>query len=260
MAPHRGPDLADGRVTPEADDLRGRADEFARRVSKTIGEFTGTECPFVATTVGDRATIRHGQSNGGAKHGIPLQDGSETLLSLVVEYNCSWDSLERYLGVETSVVAAYPLRAVNKEPLFRYEFDRNPIGHVPCAHLQIHAHRDAFTHLLGWAGPNSRRARNRNGRGLDRTPSVSEFHFPLGGPRFRPALEDILDVLQEEFGLQTGAGWSAARDEARAEWRRTQVAAAVRDAPEEAARVLRDLGYKVSGEAQDERIAKLTML
>ncbi len=168
-------------MTPE-EDLRWRADEFALRVSKTIGEFAGTECPFVATTVDDRATIRHSQSTGGTKHGISLKDGTETLLSLVVEYNCSWDSLKRYLSVETSVVAVYPLCVTNKEPLFRYEFDRNPIGRVPCAHLQVHAHRDSFTHLLGWAGPNSKRARNRNGRGLNRTPSVSEFHFPLGGP------------------------------------------------------------------------------
>lgn len=246
-------------MTPE-EDLRVRADEFARRVSRTVGEFTGTECPFVATTVDNRATIRHGHATGGARYGIPLQDGTETLLSLVVEYNCSWDSLERYLAVENSVVAVYPLCVTNKEPLFRYEFDRKPIGRVPCAHLQVHAHRDSFTHLLGWAGPNSKRARVRNGRGLNRTPSVSEFHFPLGGPRFRPCLEDILDVLQEEFGLGTGDGWNAARDEARAEWRRTQVAAAVRDAPEEAVRVLRDLGYTVDGAPGAERTAKLTML
>lgn len=244
----------------ESMSLGERATAFATRVSEVISAFTEEIQPFRATVVDDRVTIRHAAAASGEKYGIPLKADGETLLSLVVDFDCTWDSGQRYLSVEKSVVAVYPLDRTTRDPLFRYEFVRQPIGRVPTSHLQVHAHRDAFTHLLGFGGPHSKRARRREGRGLDRTPSVSEFHFPLGGPRFRPALEDILDVLQEEFGLECGSQWHRVRDEGREEWRRMQVAAATRDAPTEAIRVLRELGYEVSGDGPGDRPAKLKLL
>lgn len=251
--------MAAGRVSID-DDLKSKADVFATSVSQILSEFTGAEQPFVATTAGGRVTIRHAEAAAGERYGIPLKADGDRLLSLAVNYNCVWDSAEQYLCVENSDVGVYPLNRIQKEPLFRYEYVRTPNGNVPCAHLQVHAHRDAFTHLLGHSGPHSARARKRNGRSLDRTPSVSEFHFPLGGPRFRPALEDILQVLQEEFGLETGPGWPRIRDDGRAGWRRTQIAASVRDAPEQAAQTLRDMGYTVTGEPKPDRMEKLTVL
>lgn len=236
------------------------ANIFATRLSRTVGEFTGTEHRFVATVINERVTIRHQEAVDGNAHAIPLLFEGETLLSLVVDYDCTWDSGQRHLSVEKSGVTVYPLARIEKEPLFRYEYVRQPTGHIPCSHLQVHAHRDSFTHLLGFGGPHSKRARRRQSRPRRRTPSVSEFHFPLGGPRFRPSLEDILDVLAEEFGLSTGACWESARDIERAEWRRTQVAAAVRDAPAEAVRVLEELGYTITGETQPDRMDKLQIL
>lgn len=237
------------------DRLQTEAQDFARRISRLVSEFTGTECPFVATKDDNRLVVRPE-----SERGISLLVKQEPLLTLLVDYYCEWDSDERYLRVEESSVKVYPLGAINKEPLFRYEYHRQPQGHVPCAHLQIHAHSDAFTHLLGWPGRHSRRARDRKDRGLSRFPTVSEFHFPLGGPRFRPALEDILEVLQEEFGLKTGENWLEVCRKSRTRWRRIQLAAAVRDSPETAAEELRRLGYEVTGDAVPERLNKLTML
>lgn len=193
--------------------------------------------------------------------GIPLLVAQETLLTLMVEFKCSWDSDGRYLAVEESKIAVFPRADTNREPLFRYEFVRAPQGRVPCAHLQVHAHRDAFTHLLAWCGDGSRRAKSRGGRALSGPiPAVSEFHFPLGGPRFRPCLEDVLDAIAEEFGVDTATTWPSVRDSARADWRRKQLGAAVRDAPEEAARVLRELGYRVTAdEVHPDNLPKLTM-
>lgn len=249
--------MAPGRLTTPSG-LSSAADAFAQQVSSIVSAFTGVEHTFKALARGQRLSIRH-DDEAGDKDGIPLCDGDNVLLTLLLEYKCSWDTGGRYLRVESSSCAVYPLDRT-REPLLRYEYEREPQGRVPCAHLQVHAHRDAFTHLLGWGGPHSKRARRREERGLTRTPSVSEFHFPLGGPRFRPALEDVLDVLAEEFGLETGSRWPRVRDEARAAWRRTQVAASVRDAPEEAVRVLRELGYTVEGEPLDERQDYLTRL
>lgn len=243
-----------------ASSLQEQANDFAASISRVVSAFTGVEHPFVATALEDRVTVRYAPARQAGGAGIPLKVEGDLLLTLNVTFDCTWDSKQHYLAVEKSDVAVYPLARITKEPLFRYEFARSMTPGVPCSHLQVHAHRDSFTHLLGHAGERSRRAKRRVRRDLEQIPAVSEFHFPLGGPRFRPALEDILEVLHEEFGLDIGASWSVVRDEARAEWRRRQVGTAVRDAPEEAVRVLRELGYHVSGPPVPERIDKLTML
>jgi len=71
----------------------------------------------------------------------------------------------------------------------------------------------------------------------------------MGGHRFRPCLEDLLHLLVTEFGVDQQQEWRAARQEGREEWRRLQLKAAVRDAPEEARRTLELLGYTVSAPA-----------
>ena len=78
--------------------------------------FTDESQPFRATVVDDRVTIRHADAALGDKYGIPLRADGETLLSLVVDYDCSWDSQERYLSVEKSVVAIYPLDRTTRVP------------------------------------------------------------------------------------------------------------------------------------------------
>lgn len=54
-----------------------------------------------------------------------------------------------------------------------------------------------------------------------------------------------MQALILEFGVDRVDGWRAAIEEGRESWRRTQLKAAVRDAPTDAASVLTDLGWKV---------------
>ena len=62
----------------------------------------------------------------------------------------------------------------------------------------------------------------------------------------RPCLEDLLQLLVEEFRFDAMPGALQAIEDGRVKWRRRQLAAMVRDDPEEAARVLRDeLDYEV---------------
>jgi hypothetical protein len=51
-------------------------------------------------------------------------------------------------------------------------------------------------------------------------------------------------MVREEFGIDTARDWSRIVKEGRQRWRLIQLAAAVRDCPEEAARVLRDLNLR----------------
>ena len=68
-------------------------------------------------------------------------------------------------------------------------------------------------------------------------------------------------MVREEFGIDTSRAWSKVVKEGRQRWRLIQLAAAVRDCPEEAARVLRDLNYAVertTSSAASENVKRLT--
>jgi len=75
---------------------------------------------------------------------------------------------------------------------------------------------------------------------------MSALHIPVGGARFRPCLEDVVQLLAEDFRFDMLPTWRAAVNPGREEWRRKQVRAAVRDWQEEAAETLRKLGYSVT--------------
>lgn len=74
---------------------------------------------------------------------------------------------------------------------------------------------------------------------------MESLHLPVGGDRFRPCLEDVIEFLVVECRFATKEGWRAAVEAGREQWRRTQIRTAVRDAPSEAASALRALGYAV---------------
>lgn len=130
------------------------------------------------------------------------------------------------------------------DPLFRVEYDRNldRRTHLPAAHIQVHAHRDEATFLMVHADEGRPRSRWRKGR----VPRLAELHLPVGGDRYRLCLEDVLTIAINEFGVNAKRGAWKALEEGRAEWRRLQLAAATRDAPQVAARVLTELGWTLT--------------
>ena len=169
---------------------------------------------------------------------------------------CCYDITGRYLTIERSDLGLGLARIA--EPLFRVEYDRNMNrrNRLPAAHVQVHAHRDEMTGLMAHADEQRPKQRWRAGR----FPRLSEFHFPVGGDRYRPCLEDLISIAVTELGVRTKKGAWAALEEGRAEWRRRQLAAAVRDAPEIAAKALREEGWSVragSGAGRHERTNRL---
>jgi hypothetical protein len=110
---------------------------------------------------------------------------------------------------------------------------------APRAHWQFHAERGSLTHLLTLAHEyRPKDAKNPH--------TLSKLHFPVGGERFRPCLEDVVQFLIEECGVDRRRRWRAAVDAGREEWRRLQFRTAVRDLQEDAAEVLRREGWKVT--------------
>ncbi|MGV9709656.1 hypothetical protein ACWDTI_03225 [Gordonia sp. NPDC003424] len=134
-----------------------------------------------------------------------------------------------------------------RNPLFRYEYVRNLGDRLPCAHIQFHGTHPELEAAMTDAGESTPRSKKR--KTGKRRVVLSDLHFPVGGPRFRPPLEDVLAMLIEEFGIKPNG--RSVRDALdflageREDWRRTQVAVVVRDAPSRAAETLVDMGYVV---------------
>lgn len=183
---------------------------------------------------------------------IALTVGGRPRLNLLVDVYLAWDSAGQFLRTEKSTIRVEP--AGRREPLFRYDYLRESAW-KPNAYLHVHAHRDEFAHLI-FEGK-ADRARSR----LDGDPimcALQDVHFPLGGDRFRPCLEDVLEMLIKEFGVDAKDGWQDALAEGRRKWRDIQLAAAVRDNPPMAVTALEQMGYTVTrDESREARSSRL---
>lgn len=229
---------------PSADQgLVREVQAFAHELSLLVSQvLPGSHREFTARVTEGRSTLVIIDQQ--PDEGILLKVDSEPLLRVQASYRCSWDHVGEFLAVRRSTIAV--LAENSEEPLFRYDFDADCDGKIPAAHLNVHGHRDELVFALMGAGRQhrgkSRAASIRRGR----IPRLATFHFPVGGYRFRPSLEDVLEIVIREFGVDTQDGWEQAVNRGRAAWRDKQLRAAVRDDPHPAAQALRRLGYNVT--------------
>jgi len=141
---------------------------------------------------------------------------------LDAQYRCDLEDSGRYLMVIRSYFGIYgPDR---KAMLCHYDYERSKEGY-PAAHLQIHGHCPALGEL-----PGQRKAGE-----------LAKLHFPVGGRRFRPILEDMVEFVINERFARGRPGWQAVVDEYRDKFREIQLRAAVRRMPAVARDVLRDI-------------------
>ncbi len=171
--------------------------------------------------------------------GIQLLVEAQPVLRLEVAYHCSWDSSVRYLRIESSSFKVFSRSTT--EPLFRYDYVHTPTSDVPSAHINVHGHHDHVVWSMLQAGRRQRGRRRGKAADAGVVPGLRELHFPLGGPRFRPCLEDLIEMLICEFGLDREPAWRDALAEGRSSWRRKQLAAAMWDDPDTALAVAREI-------------------
>ncbi|KQB86597.1 hypothetical protein Clow_00805 [Corynebacterium lowii] len=138
-----------------------------------------------------------------------------------------------YLAVHSS---QYALR-VGSAPIVRFEYDRDKSIAHPVAHIHFHG---AGT----WLSPALMRNKPKQNKEA-RQGKIEGIHFPVGGHRFRPSLEDFLFFLLGECGFEGKTGWENVISRSRNEWMDIQLRAAVRDNPAVAVEKLRELGYGV---------------
>ncbi|MFT4088350.1 MAG: hypothetical protein QM658_14590 [Gordonia sp. (in: high G+C Gram-positive bacteria)] len=188
------------------------------------GESDAHDVEVDASPDGSRFTFKYSQPLRAEGRGAPVGH-------LKLHYALGVDRSGEYLAVLESSFKLHDKRG--NTPIVRIEYVRDP-RHVPCSHIHVHAQSGNLTQLLAACGHNSPAA-------------VESVHIPTGGDRFRPCVEDFVEFLVTECGIAANKGWRDQVIEGREEWRKKQTAAAVRDRPEEAIRVLESLGLQVNG-------------
>lgn len=128
------------------------------------------------------------------------------------------------LAVATSRYALY-LNAEDEEPLFHYDYERNKETY-PVAHFQIAVESEAWKEFFGRS--------DRSGH-----MQVESLHLPVGGKRYRPSLEDLVEFLILEKFCEPHGGyeaetWKPVVAQHREEFHRLQLAAAIYGDPETA--------------------------
>jgi hypothetical protein len=214
-------------------DITAWLTEESRVFSDKVGHLLNRCFPNVpdmrVSPLDERVSIRpDGQTDKTA--GIPLCAGGQHLAWLRIHFSCRPDEQRRYLAIDNATF--WIVSTKDRSPLFRFEFCYDS-HRAPHSHIQVHAERGALTHLL-----------TRTGHG--RPHEMSALHLPTGGSRFRPNLEDVIQFLITECGVDALEGWESAVEESRAEWRAIQTKAVTRAMPAEAAEALRLIGYTVT--------------
>lgn len=216
-------------------DLHARAAEFAQQVQDTISAVLPGEFQVISISHGGRYVVRPAGDEASKQH-IPLFVDGEQLAMLGVQVYLGLDSSGNYLKAWRSKIAVHS--TLDRTPLVRQEFDAMVSESAPLAHWHVHADRGALSHLLG-------RAHAVRPDVVKKPHDMSSLHFPVGGERFRPCIEDVLEFLVREFGVDHKHGWHDALCRGREQWRRMQFRSTVRDLQDEAADVLRRHGWAV---------------
>lgn len=220
-----------------ATSLESQASSFASEIGTTL-----SRCLPKAPSVDVQGAV----GKSGAFVVQPMSAlGNAVKAPLFVNANHVADlDFQMYLDLDTSGDFLKAVRTdfavysvLDKQPLFRLDYQAD-MHTVPVAHWQFHAERGSLTHLLTLANQHRPKV-------IENPHTISKLHFPVGGERFRPCMEDVLQFLIQECGVDPLPAWFKVVVEGREKWRRLQLRSAVRDLQEEAAGVLRREGWTV---------------
>jgi len=217
------------------DFLRERAANFAQEIQDTLTRVLPGTFQMVSIASNQRYVVRPDGESTNAQRIALLVDG-EHLANLGLQFYLGLDSSGTFLKTWKSNLAIHSV--LDRTPLIRQEFDAAMTTAAPMAHWHVHADRGALSHLLA-------RAHAVRPDLVSKPHDISSLHFPVGGERFRPCLEDFLEFLIRECGVDPLPGWEAAIIAGREKWRMRQFRSSARDLQQEAAEVLRTNGWTV---------------
>jgi hypothetical protein len=228
-----------------ATDLNAKVFDFTLEVMEMLAAvipngLVGLESTVVSTRDGGVAVTVEPSEELGLRLDI---DGNEAF-RLIVQYRLILSPISQFVTVDRSTFRVNVRDS--SRPLFTVDYIRESRSNVPAAHINVHAERDDMTTALSATGARRRgklyQKRVRQGS----QPKLGDLHFPVGGHRFRPCLEDVLEMLIIEFGVDALDQSTRAIRDGRARWRTRQLSAAVMDDPMTAAAELDRLGFDVT--------------
>jgi hypothetical protein len=217
---------------PAPDELTDQVREFAAELSDLLNNTVtaGVRLSGAITPNGDVGFIGRNVSKTqfvSDPFTLRRQSGGPRL-SLAVQFQLSLDDERMYLAVGRSVFQL--LDDVGLE-LLHYDYERDKDGY-PEAHVQVDAQSAAWSAVLEKAG--------RDGT------SIKHLHLPVGGRRYRPCLEDLIECLIVERLVPGHPNWKDAVRVGRDRFLARQLKAAIRRDPRTAAEALRAAGFSVT--------------
>jgi hypothetical protein len=170
-------------VLPPNADLHGQARGFAQLLNNLPnGTITnGVRMRAVVVSTG-QVSVGHAPTKSMVvnRQPFPLAVANRSPACFMgLSYTMTLDPEGQYLTVATSVCALYA-DAEGSDELLHYDYERNKHGGYPEAHLQVHAESTSLGAVMAK-------------RGLDH--HMHKLHFPVGGRRYRPSLEDVIEFL-----------------------------------------------------------------
>jgi hypothetical protein len=220
------------------DRLRDLAEGFADDLTALVQGTIGGQTEFaVGESAQDHMVIGPDPLPNGR---IPLvRDADRGLDEHRVElrawYRCGLDPEGEHLMVESSTFGLWVRPSGKWRPVVRVEYERTPrTKDHPTAHVHLHAESAELAWLYGSSN-------------LE-LPRLHQIHFPAGGRRFRPTLEQFLQFLSREqlFTEWAAKDWRKTLDDHQAAWEERQARATVRRYPDAAAEELRGAGWNVT--------------
>ncbi|MCX4906853.1 hypothetical protein [Streptomyces sp. NBC_00878] len=218
-------------------DLRNLANAFAGQIEKTLNRTITNNAKIKAVVPdgSDGSLIPVGQ--GLTKRSlvatlIPLHLRNETPTAwLDLIFQMCMDDQGEYLMVRSSyiAIAADP---VGEAQLCHFDYERDKGDGYPEAHLQIHGPTPpALTKIC--------KAARRD------DDTLAKLHFPVGGRRFRPCLEDVIEFLITERLARGHPDWQKVIEEGREGFQAVQLRAAMRKRPDVVEAYLGKYGEKL---------------
>jgi hypothetical protein len=207
--------------------LGRQADSFAETLQRLLNS---TVCDGVTISAyiesPTRIIVGHGLSRSNFEtKPVRLAIGRARVAGwLDISYRLCMDPENQYMTVVSSFVGIYATEDLTTA-LGHYDYERDKSHGYPEAHLQVDAESAA---LSSW--------RLTDGSSKE----LVDLHFPVGGRRYRPALEDIIEFLVVEKLAKPRAGWESALRQSRDQFRRRQLRAAIRRDLETAAEAVRE--------------------
>lgn len=233
-----------------SENLQQQTERFAKRLNAILSQVISANAEYELIVLQDtrkgrpRRALKLIYSKGNGGEGIPLirscDDHANPVLFIRSRFTVELDSDEdTFLKVITSTMGLWidPTKGrKNPRPFIRVEYDREK-ERYPSSHLHLHTHSSE----LGWI----------YGSGGQRLPLLQDIHFPAGGGRFRPTLEDFLLFLdQEKIFTDWKDGYKDILRESRSKWEQIQARATTRRFRQEAIEELERLGYHISSPDQ----------